>query len=450
MKKIKHNKAHIISLGCPKNLIDSEVMGGLLSQSGLQMVDRNDSADIVIVNTCAFINPAKEEALEEILTLAETKKKGNRQFKLVVAGCLAQRYGKELSAQIPEVDLFIGTGEVGNIVRHINKLDEIKFRRTSVISKPDFLMTSQHPRNLPSTATSTYLKISDGCSNCCSYCVIPAIRGKARSRTPDDILQEAANLANKGIKEIIITAQDTTAYGRDLKGKPQLSDLLTHMSELKGIKWIRLLYAHPAHITTDLLKAIAANKKICRYIDLPIQHIDDTILQSMNRKITGAKIKEVIAQARLIIPDVALRTSLMVGFPGETKKRLEKLLDFVRETKFDHLGVFTYSREEGTAAAQIKSQISEKEKERYRDLIMNEQAAISHAINKCLMGSIQEVLIEEKSDRPCYDFIGRCRRQAPEIDGVTYIKGAQLKIGSIVKCEIIAADDYDLFGEIIY
>jgi ribosomal protein S12 methylthiotransferase len=280
--------------------------------------------------------------------------------------------------------------------------------------------------------------------------VIPAIRGKARSRTPDDILQEAANLANKGIKEIIITAQDTTAYGRDLKGKPQLSDLLTHMSELKGIKWIRLLYAHPAHITTDLLKAIAANKKICRYIDLPIQHIDDTILQSMNRKITGAKIKEVIAQARLIIPDVALRTSLMVGFPGETKKRLEKLLDFVRETKFDHLGVFTYSREEGTAAAQIKSQISEKEKERYRDLIMNEQAAISHAINKCLMGSIQEVLIEEKSDRPCYDFIGRCRRQAPEIDGVTYIKGAQLKIGSIVKCEIIAADDYDLFGEIIY
>ena len=450
MKKIKQHKVHIISLGCPKNLIDSEVMGGLLNQSGRQMVDRDDSADIVIVNTCAFINPAKEEALEEILTLAEAKKKGDRQFKLVVAGCLAQRYGKELSAQIPEVDLFIGTGEVGNIVRHINKLDEIKFRRASVISKPDFLMTSQHPRILSPTIASAYLKISDGCSNCCSYCVIPAIRGKARSRTPDDILREAANLAAKGIKEVIITAQDTTAYGRDLTGQPQLSDLLNDMMQIRGIKWIRLLYAHPAHITTDVMETIAANEKICRYIDLPIQHIDDTILSAMNRKVTGAKIKEVIAQARLIIPDVALRTSLIVGFPGETKKKLERLLDFVRETKFDHLGVFTYSREEGTTAAQIKSPISEKGKERRRELIMSEQAIISNDINKYLIGSIQEVLIEEKSDRPDYDFMGRCQRQAPEIDGVTYIKAKQAKIGSLVKCKIITADDYDLFGEIIY
>lgn len=450
MKKIKQHKVHIISLGCPKNLIDSEVMGGLLNHSGLQMVDRDDSADIVIVNTCAFINPAKEESLEEILTLAEKKKKGNRQFKLVVAGCLAQRYGKELSAQIPEVDLFIGTGEVGNIVRHINKLDEIKFQRVSVITKPDFLMTSQHQRILPSTTTSAYLKISDGCSNCCSYCVIPSIRGKARSRTPNDILREAENLAGKGIKEIIITGQDTTAYGRDLKGQPQLSYLLNHMSQVKGIKWIRLLYAHPAHITTDLLKTIAASKIICHYIDLPIQHIDDTILQSMNRKVTGTKIKEVIAQARLIIPDIALRTSLIAGFPGETQKRFEKLLQFVREIKFDHLGVFTYSREEGTRAAMLKSQISEKEKERRRDLIMTEQAAVSHDINKSLIYSTQEVLIEEKSDRPDYDFMGRCRRQAPEIDGIAYVKGSDAKIGSIVKCKINAADDYDLFGEIIY
>jgi ribosomal protein S12 methylthiotransferase len=424
-------------------------MGGLLNQSGLQMIDRNDSADIVIVNTCAFINPAKEEALEEILTLAEAKKKDDCQFKLVVAGCLAQRYGKELSAQIPEVDLFIGTGEVGNIVRHINKLDEIKFRRASVITKPDFLMTSQHPRILSSTMTSAYLKISDGCSNRCSYCVIPSIRGKARSRKPDDILREVEILAAKGIKEVIITAQDTTAYGRDLKGQPQLSDLLNQMSQVKGIKWIRLLYTHPAHITTDLLKAIAANKKICRYIDLPIQHIDDTILQSMNRKVTGAKIKEVIAQARLIIPGVALRTSLIVGFPGETQKRFERLLDFVGETKFDHLGVFTYSREEGTVAAQLKSQIPEKEKERRREIIMNEQAAISNAINKSLIGSTQEVLVEGKSDRSDYAYVGRCRRQAPEIDGVTYIKAKQAKIDSIVKCKIITADDYDLFGEMV-
>jgi ribosomal protein S12 methylthiotransferase len=424
-------------------------MGGLLNQSGLQMVDRNDSADIVIVNTCAFINPAKEESLEEILTLAETKKKGDRQFKLVVAGCLAQRHGKELSAQIPEVDLFIGTGEVGNIVRHINKLDEIKFRRATVITKPNFLMTSQHPRILSSTMTSAYLKISDGCSNCCSYCVIPSIRGKARSRTPKDILREAENLAAREIKEIIITGQDTTAYGRDLKNRPRLSDLLNDMVRIKGIKWIRLLYTHPAHITTDLLKTIAASKIICHYIDFPIQQIDDTILSAMNRKVTGAKIREVIAQSRLIIPDVALRTSLIVGFPGETPKRFEKLLDFVRDTKFDHLGVFIYSQEEGTAAAKLKAQISEKEKERRRESIMNEQATISNAINKSLIGSTQEVLIEEKSDRPDYNFIGRCRRQAPEIDGITYVKGTRLKIGSIVKCKITACDDYDLFGETI-
>jgi ribosomal protein S12 methylthiotransferase len=449
LKKTNQYKAHIISLGCPKNLIDSEVMGGLLNQSGLQMVDGSDIADIVIVNTCAFINPAKEEALEEILTLAETKKKSDRQFKLVVAGCLAQRYGKELFSQIPEVDLFIGTGEVGNIVRHINKLDEIKSRRAVIISKPDFLMTSCHPRILTSTTTSAYLKISDGCSNHCSYCVIPTIRGKARSRRPDDILQEVEILTAKGIKEVIITAQDTTIYGRDLKGQPQLSDLLNHISQAKGIKWIRLLYTHPAHITTDLFKTIAANKKICRYIDLPIQHIDDTILQLMNRKVTGAKIKEVIAQARLIIPGVALRTSLIVGFPGETQKCFERLLDFVREIKFNHLGVFIYSREEGTSAARLKAQISEKEKERRRELIMSEQAIISHAINKSLIGSTQEVLIEEKSDRPDYDFMGRCRRQAPEIDGVTYIKAKQAKIGSIIKCKITASDDYDLFGDTI-
>lgn len=447
MKKTNQYKAHIISLGCPKNLIDSEVMGGLLNKSGIQLAQQCNAANIVIVNTCAFINPAKEEALEEILTLAAEKKKGRHEFKLVVAGCLAQRYGKELFSQIPEVDLFIGTGEVGNIHHHIRKLTQEKSRRAVVISKPDFLMTSCHPRILTSTTTSAYLKISEGCANCCSYCVIPSIRGKARSRAPKDILREAENLATIGIKEIIITGQDTTAYGRDLKSRPRLSDLLNDMAQTKGIKWIRLLYAHPMHITTDVMETMAANEKICRYIDLPIQHIDDDILQAMNRKVTGSKIKEVIARARQIIPDVALRTSLIVGFPGETPKRFEKLLDFVRETKFDHLGVFTYSREEGTGAAKLKSQVSEKEKERRRDLIMSEQAAISNIINKSLIGSIQDVLTEEKSDRPDYNFMGRYQRQAPEIDGITYVKGRNAKIGSIVKCKIIAADDYDLFAE---
>ncbi len=449
MKKINQNKVRIISLGCPKNLIDSEVMAGLLNQSGRQLVNSSDSADIVIVNTCAFINPAKEEAIEEILTLAEEKKKNNPRLRIVVAGCLAQRYGKELFAQMPEVDLFIGTGEVGNIVSHINKLNQEKNRRDAVITKPDFLMNYQHPRILSTTAASTYLKISDGCSNRCSYCVIPSIRGAARSRKPDDILGEAEILANRGIKEIIITAQDTTNYGSDLKGRPRLSVLLNDMAKIKSIKWIRLLYAHPARVTTDLLETIAANEKICRYIDLPIQHIDDDILKAMNRKVTGAKIREVIAQARRTIPGIALRTSLIVGFPGETPTRFNRVLDFVNETKFDHLGVFTYSREEGTIAANLKSHVSEKEKERRRETIMNEQAAISHTINKTLIGSTQEVLIEGESDRGDYAYMGRCRRQAPEIDGITYIKKSKAQIGKIVKCKITAVDEYDLFGEII-
>jgi len=299
-------------------------MGGLLNQSGHQLVDSSDSADIVIVNTCAFINPAKEEAIEEILTLTEEKKKNNPRLRIVVAGCLAQRYGKELFTQMPEVDLFIGTGEVGNIVSHINKLNQDKFKRDAVITKLDFLMNYQHPRILSTTAASTYLKISDGCSNRCSYCVIPSIRGAARSRKPDDILQEAEILAKRGIKEIIITAQDTTNYGRDLKGRPRLSALLNDMAKIKSIKWIRLLYAHPARVTADLLEIIAANEKICRYIDLPLQHIDNDILKAMNRKVTGAKIKEVIAQARRTIPGIALRTSLIVGFPGETPTRFKQ------------------------------------------------------------------------------------------------------------------------------
>jgi ribosomal protein S12 methylthiotransferase len=310
-------------------------------------------------------------------------------------------------------------------------------------------MNSQHPRLLPSAAASAYLKISDGCSNACSYCVIPSIRGPVRSRKPDDILQEAEILARRGIKEIIITAQDTTAYGRDLKGRPQLSSLLNDMAKIESVKWIRLLYAHPARVTTDLLSVIAAHEKICSYIDLPIQHIDDDVLKMMNRKVTGAEIRKVIAQAREIIRGVALRTSLIVGFPGETGKRFKKLADFVNEIKFDHLGVFTYSKEESTIAANLKSQVSEKEKERRREIIMNEQAAISGAINKTLIGAIQEVLIEEKSDRSGFAYIGRCSRQAPEIDGVTYIKKSKARIGEILKCRITAADDYDLFGEII-
>ncbi|OPY86695.1 MAG: Ribosomal protein S12 methylthiotransferase RimO [Smithella sp. PtaU1.Bin162] len=446
---IPAKKVHIISLGCPKNLVDSEVMGGEITKNGMQLVNRRELADIVIVNTCAFIRSAKEEALEEILTLAAEKKEGSRPFHLVVAGCLAQRYGKELFHEIPEVDLFLGVGEVANIARNIKNIIKKKSPRTAVITKPDFLMTAQHTRILPASALSTYLKISDGCSNRCTYCVIPEIRGKARSRRPDDILQEAQTLAERGIKEIIITGQDTTVYGKDLPGRPRLSDILRDIAGIRGIEWIRLLYAHPAHITEDVMQAVADENKICRYIDLPVQHIDDTILMKMNRKVTAAGIRKTIERARVIVPGVALRTSIIAGFPGETPKRFEKLLEFIREIKFDHLGVFTYSREEGTKAALFRSRIAEAEKEYRRDIIMNEQAVISNKINQNLVGSIQEVLLEGKSDRAGYSHVGRSRRQAPEIDGVTYVRGGKAKTGSIVRCKITAAEDYDLFARII-
>lgn len=429
-------------------MIDSEVMGGLINRSGYRLVGQDDAADIIIINTCAFINPAKEEAIETILTFAE-EKKTKPQLRLVVTGCLAQRYGKDLLAQMPEVDLFTGTGEIGNIVTHLKKLDRKNVRRIAAITKPDFLMTSRHPRILPPAVASAYLKISDGCSNRCSYCVIPDIRGAARSRKPEDILQEAATLVAGGIREIIITAQDSTNYGKDLRSRPLLSALLNDMAKIRNLKWIRLLYAHPARVTRDLLDVMAANEKICRYIDLPIQHIDDNILKAMNRNVSAAEIRQVIAEARRFIPGVAVRTSLIVGFPGETPNRFNRLLDFVNETKFDHLGVFTYSKEEGTSAAKLKPQIPEKEKQRRRDIIMQDQAAISAAINATLIGTVQEVLVEGKSERDDYTHTGRSRRQAPEIDGVTYLKGSGYRIGSIVPCKITAADEYDLFGEII-
>jgi len=447
---VKNNltgKLNIISLGCSKNLIDSEVMGGEACAHGMTLVESPHDADVVIVNTCGFIGPAKEEALEAILTMAEEKKK--RPLKLIVAGCLAQRYAKELQTEIPEVDLFVGVGEVGRIADHLQNINAAKSRRKAFISKPDFLMTSQHERILSSNSVTAYLKISDGCSNCCTYCAIPSIRGKARSRTPDDILIEAQSLIRRGIKEIILIGQDTTAYGRDLKSLPKLSNLLTDLAKLRGLDWLRLLYAHPAHITTDVFEAMAAHKNICRYLDLPIQHIDDAILTAMNRKVTAARITDIMAEARLILPDVALRTSIIVGFPGETPKRFENLLNFVHQARFDHLGVFPYSREEGTKAANLPSRIPEKEKERRRDAIMSEQADISHAINAALVGSVQEVLIEEKSEREGYAFVGRSRRQAPEIDGVTYIQDKTVKIGDIVQCKITSADHYDLYGKLL-
>ena len=426
-------------------------MAALLSKSGYRIIPKAERADIILVNTCAFILPAKEESIDEILRMAEWKKgrKGPCTH-LVVTGCLPQRYGRILEKELPEVDLFLGVGEVPKIAQYLDNLalSEPTDRR-SVVGKPSFLMDASYPRLTTTPFYTSYLKIAEGCSNLCSYCVIPAIRGKARSRDIDDILMEAETLVRGGVKEIIITAQDTTAYGRDLKGKPSLSVLLKKLAYIKGLHWIRLLYTHPAGLTDEILKTIANEENICNYIDIPIQHIDDEILAAMKRRGRGDLIRKATQKAREIIPGVALRTSIIVGFPGETQTKFTRLLSFVRETRFDHLGVFTYSREEGTKAASYPSRITEREKESRRQLLMEEQAIISYDINQSLIGSIQEVMIEGTSGGPDFHYTGRCRRQALEIDGITYVKGKSLTIGDIMICKITAAGDYDLFAEAV-
>lgn len=438
---------HLVSLGCPKNLVDSEIMAGLLEEGGYAMTSQPGDARVIIVNTCTFILPAREESIEEIFRMAEWKRKGACS-RLIVTGCLPQRYGKTLGTEMPEVDLFLGTAEVANICRHLEALEREGGRHKRVIAgRPCFLMNAGLPRLLSSPAHTAYIKVAEGCSNRCSYCAIPLIRGSFRSRPLDDLLQEAEILAGRGVKELIITAQDSSAYGRDLKAGYGLGRLLHELAAIEGIRWIRLLYAHPASITEKLLEAMAAEKKVCEYLDVPIQHIDDRILKAMNRRITGDRIRQLISGIRSAIPGVALRTSIIVGFPGETRTAFNALLQFVREARFDHLGAFTYSKEEGTGAAGLPSRISKKEKELRRQMLMEEQAVVSYQINRALRGTIREVLIEGSSEDPSYPFLGRCRRQAPDIDGVTYVRGKRLKPGDIVPARIIDSQDYDLYAE---
>ncbi|MGZ3647510.1 MAG: 30S ribosomal protein S12 methylthiotransferase RimO, partial [Syntrophales bacterium] len=435
---MKQKNVHIMSLGCPKNLVDSEVMAGLLAKNGYGITAQIDEAHIILINTCSFIVSAKEESIDEILSMAEWKKQQKGACThLVVTGCLPQRYGKDLEKELPEVDLFLGVGEVANIVHHLKGLAETEAQGSrSIVGKPAFLMNAQTPRLTATPFYTSYIKIAEGCSNRCSYCVIPTIRGKARSREREDILMEAERLSMGGVKEVIITAQDTTAYGRDLKGKPNLGDLLKGLASIKGVHWIRLLYTHPAGLTDEMLESIASCESICKYIDVPIQHIDNEILASMKRRGGSNLIKKTIQRAREIIPGVALRTSIIVGFPGETRTKFNDVLSFIKETRFDHLGVFTYSREEGTRAASYPSRISEREKQVRREHLMEEQSIISYEINQALIGSIQEILIEGKSEIPDHPYVGRCGRQAPEIDGVTYVKGERLAVGSLVHCKI--------------
>ena len=442
-----NNTIHIINLGCPKNLIDGEVMAAALVDAGFELVSSPEDAETIIINTCTFILPAREESIDEIFSAARLKTEGRCRF-LVAAGCLPQRYGKELEHEIPEVDLFLGTGEVPRIAAHIRALRNApETKQRSCIGRPDFLMNSSHRRLIATPPHTAYLKIAEGCSNNCSYCVIPAVRGTFRSRQMDDVLREAAILAQQGVKEVILTAQETTRYGRDLGMSYSLTALLKEMALIEGIEWIRLLYTYPAHLEEELFRTVRDLEKVCSYIDIPVQHIDDGILRLMNRQGDGDLIREMIGHARAIIPGVALRTSLIVGFPGETQAIFERLLAFVREARFDHVGVFEYSKEEGTGAANLPGHLPKSVKQRRRNIIMEAQAPISRRINESLIDTTTKIIIEEPSDVEGYDYIGRSERQAPGIDGVTYIKARGRVIGDMVTGTITAADEYDLFAE---
>ncbi len=437
----------MISLGCPKNLVDSEVMLGILKDKGWTPSAR-DEADVVIVNTCSFIREAQEESIETILSMANAKEEGKCRL-LVVAGCLPQRFGDELLAELPEVDLFLGINEVSRIAELLEGAISGELGGKKFIGQPAFLYDHTTPRLSTSTPGSIYIKISEGCSNCCSYCVIPQIRGKARSRAISSVMKEAEDSVSRGIKEINLIGQDITAYGQDLGDGTNLAELLKGLVRIEGLAWIRLLYAHPAHVTQELISLIRDEEKICKYLDLPLQHIDDAILKAMNRHTTEKGVRDLLARIRKEIPAITLRTSLMVGFPGETEKGFQKLLDFVRETEFDRLGVFRYSREEGTPAATVKRQVPDQIKDQRYHKVMALQKQISQRKQQSLIGSRVSVLVEGpgKSARVLWE--GRTQGQAPEVDGITFLTKGVARPGDIVETRITDATSYDLYGEII-
>ena len=434
-------KVGFVSLGCSKNLVDTEMMIGLLSNNKFEIVNDETQADILIINTCGFIESAKQEAIDTILEMAKYKKMGNCKY-LVATGCLVQRYKKDLEKLLPEVDLFISIDEYDEFWNKIKKL--IDNKNEKVETKLNYL-----DRIITTGNTTAYLKIAEGCSNFCTYCAIPYIRGKYISRKYEDIIKEAKQLAKKGIKEIIIIAQDTTKYGMDIYGKPRLNELIKDISEIESIKWVRFLYAYPESITEELINEVKCNEKVCKYFDIPIQHISDNILKKMNRKSTGKDIKELVKKLRNEIPDVILRTSLIVGFPGETDDEFEELLDFVKETKFDKLGVFMYSKEEGTPAAKFSNQVHYKTKQSRWNKIMKEQMLISTTNMKEKIGKEYIALIEGLTEDGQY-YIARTYMDVPDMDGVIFIKNnKKCNIGDFIKCKVNSIKEYDLIGKII-
>lgn len=433
-----------ISLGCSKNLVDTEILIGIFNKKRYNIVNDEKEADIIVINTCGFIGSAKEEAINTILEMAEYKKK--RCKILIVMGCLVERYKEELEKALPEVDLFIKFSEYDDICRKIEEVIEGEGKSI----KQDYNRLQNYIEKVITTGNKTaYLRIAEGCSNRCTYCAIPYIRGPLKSRSIDDIILEARHLARNGYEELIVIAQDTTKYGVDLYGKNRLAELLERLSNIEGIRWIRFLYSYPETITDELIKVVKENDKICKYFDIPLQHISDPLLKRMNRKSDEESIRKLISKIRKEIPDAILRTSLIVGFPGENKEDFEKLYDFVKITKFDKLGVFMYSKEDGTPAEKLPNQIHGNTKKARYNKIMSLQQQISREKLKNRIGKEYEVLIENKTFDNKY-LVGRTKMDVPEMDGVVYIKNTSNKdlINKFVMCKIIDVKEYDLIGEL--
>ena len=434
-----------ISLGCSKNLVDTEIAIGIFKNKKYNIVNNPKDADIIVINTCGFIESAKEEAINTILEMAEYKKK--RCKYLIAMGCLVERYKKELEKALPEVDLFIKFSDYNKFEEEIDKLIE----KIDDEDEKEFNRLENYINKVVTTGMKTaYLRIAEGCSNRCTYCAIPNIRGPFVSRKFEDIINEAKDISKKGYEEIIVIAQDTTKYGMDLYGKSRLAELLRETSKIKGIRWIRFLYAYPETITDELINEVKENDKICKYFDIPLQHISSPVLKRMNRKSDEKSIKKLLKKIKKEIPDVILRTSLIVGFPGETEENFEKLYDFVKETRFDKLGVFTYSKEDGTPAEKMPNQIHGNTKKARYNKIMKLQQKIAEENLKLKIGNEYEVLIENKTFDNKY-WVGRTKMDVPEMDGVVYIENNKEKnlINSFVKCKIIDIQGYDLIGKIM-
>jgi ribosomal protein S12 methylthiotransferase len=433
-------KVSVVTLGCEKNLVDSEIMSGLVHQRGFKLVEKPEDATVVIVNTCGFIDAAKEESVNTILNLAELKET-SRLKALIVSGCLTQRYKKELMDEMPEIDGIVGTGDF----HRINDIIDEALRGTKpvYVGNPVFNYEEAMPRILSTARHTAFVKIAEGCDNACTFCSIPIMRGKFRSRSIESILAEVENLAKQGVKEV---AQDSTNYGTDLYEGFRLPELLNRVSEVPGIEWVRLHYAYPGFFTDELIETIAANPKVCDYIDMPLQHSEDAILKRMRRPGRQRDVRELIGKIRARIPDAALRTSMIVGFPGETDEEFERLCDFVREMKFDRLGVFTYSQEEDTPANRLPNQVPDEVKQFRANTLMEIQREVANENAAKYVGRTIDVLVERYDGRSDV-YIGRSQYDAPEVDGEVFITNCPVEIGQMSKVRITHAYEYDLSGE---